>query len=76
MKVEHLYCVKVSFEELRDMIANEIEMQSDEIVKGTPECKRLRAMAKKARAEHSYVEVEGDGVVLMIDGVAHTEDLE
>lgn len=77
MKIDHLCHVRFTWDELKEVLADCIEMEANEIIAGTPKNRQLLDMAKQARKEHSYVEIEAvpDGVVLCIDGVAYTEEL-
>lgn len=75
MKIEHLCHVKFTWDQLREILANEIEMHSNEVVGGTPEHKRLCEMASMARGAYSDMAYDDEGVTLMIDGVAYSEEL-
>jgi len=76
MRIDHLCQVVFTWQELKHVLADQIEMEANDQVAGSPRNLQLLELAAKARSEHTYVEPENqDGVALVIDGVAYAEEL-
>jgi len=75
MKLEHICGISVTWDELKDILADHVDKLANQQVEGSARSTELRQIAKTARGEHSYAESTLDGVVLVVDGVAYTEEL-
>ena len=75
MKIDHLYQIDFNWEELKQLLADNIEFEANDTPVSDPKYKRLLAIAAKAREEHSCVEVSETGVTLVVDGVAYSEEI-
>ncbi|KKM04271.1 hypothetical protein LCGC14_1765910 [marine sediment metagenome] len=78
MKIDHLCHINFTWAEVRSALADQIEYYANSEIVGSPKNLQLKELANKARSGDSYIEytdVNHDGVILCVDGVAFTEEL-
>jgi len=76
MDIEYLVQVKLTEREMVNAVLDQLEMEMNDEVPGSEKYERLFKIVESARnSGHTCIDTDGDDFVLMVDGVAITEEL-